>query len=493
MSGLVFSILVLALIATPARATHLMQVSDTVTPTATLTDAPPTATPVTPIATDVIPPTPITLPTTVITSTVTATVLPVNRPLLLAGYSLPKKGATVDNDFVLKLQLNNQGSSDAYNVIITMQGENLIPRGNGGIQALGQISAGQSSDISQTLYVSKALAGQTNATLNITVAYSDVQGASYSTTLVILVNLADVAATSGINGPLAATRTPTPSPRSKLLIGSFQTDLEKLQAGNLFNLTIDIQNLGNMTARSVTMILGGATISADGTPTSGGISGGSGDLSKFAPMGSSNLYFLGDITSGKTVNQKIPLVVNVTTEPGVYTFKISFVYEDGSGSKLLDDQVITLLVYGLPRVSVSFYQDVPDFSVGEFRTLPIQITNIGKKPIILGDLTISASSGVMGKNKATVGTIDTGGYFTLDAEYTADTPGPVTLTIQINYTDDFQQPGVLENMITFNVIDAPPPLAPDNGNGGDVPLPVEDSLWDRVLKAVLGFFGFSGG
>jgi hypothetical protein len=304
-----------------------------------------------------------------------------------------------------------------------------------------------------------------------------------------------VTPTGQYNGPIVATRTPTPSPRSKLIIGSFKTDLEKLQAGNLFNLTLDIQNLGNTSARNVTMVLGGASITADGTPTAGGVSGGGGDLSKFAPMGSSNLYFLGDINPEKTINQKIPLVVNVTTEPGVYSFKISFVYEDGSGNKLLDDQLITLLVYGLPRVSVSFYQDVPDFSVGEFRTLPIQITNIGRKPVILGDLIISASSGMLGKNKATVGTIDTGGYFTLDAEYTADTPGPVTLTIQINYTDDFQQPGMLENTITFNVIDAPP-LPPDtgNGNGGEMPPPMqEESAWDKVWKAILGFFGFSGG
>jgi hypothetical protein len=136
--------------------------------------------------------------------------------------------------------------------------------------------------------------------------------------------------------------------------------------------------------------------------------------------------------------------------------------------------------------------------VGEFRTLPIQITNVGKKPTILGDMTITASSGTLGKNKATVGTIDTGGYFTLDAEYTADTPGPVTLTFQINYTDDFQQPETIENTITFNVLDAPAfpqdgsDLAP--GQDGEIPpAVVEEGPLEKVWKAVLGFFGFSGG
>lgn len=477
LSGLMISLLALAFLATPALAIRQMQANPD--PNASPVTPDPNASPVTPVTP--VPP--------------TSTMLPVDRPLLLAEYSLPKKGATVEKDFVLKLTLDNQGSTNAYNVIVTMQGENLIPRGNGGVQALDVIAAGATTSIAQTLFVSKTLAGQSTTTLSISVAYSDINGASYSTTLVLLVNLSEGVATAVYSGPAAATRTPTPEPRSKLIIGSFQTDLAKLQAGNLFNLTLDIQNLGNTQARNVTMVLGGASISADGTATAGGgISGGGGDLTKFAPMGSSNLYFLGDIASGKTVNQKIPLVVNVSTEPGVYTFKISFVYEDGSANKLLDDQLITLLVYALPRVSVSFYQDVPDFSVSEFRTLPIQITNIGRKPIILGDLVISAGSGSLGKNKATVGTIDTGGYFTLDAEYTADTPGPVTLTIQINYTDDFQESGVLENTITFNVLDAPPMPAPDTPeNGGEMPVPVEESAWDKLLKAVFGFFGFSGG
>ena len=52
----------------------------------------------------------------------------------------------------------------------------------------------------------------------------------------------------------------------------------------------------------------------------------------------------------------------------------------------------------------------------------------------------------------------------------------------------------LENTITFNVLDAPPMPAPGAaGTGGEIPVPVEESAWDKLLKAVFGFFGFSGG
>ncbi len=422
---------------------------------------------------------------------------PTDRPVIVASYSFVKKEKILPgSDFTLKLNLANQGNTPAYNILATIQGDKLIPRENGGVQLINSLEPGTDLTLRQSMYVTPELEGQPTATLNVSVAYSDIDGLTYSTTLMLLIDLTKVPPTSVYSGPILPTKTSTPAPRSKLIIGSYQSNPEKLQSGNLFKLSMNIKNLGNSPARNVTMVLGGATISADGTPSSGGISGGGGDLSKFAPLGSSNLYYLGDIPSGKTVDQIIPLVVNVSTEPGVYTLKISFVYEDTSGVKLLDDQVITLLVYALPQVSVSFYEDVPELTVGVSSKLPIQITNIGKKSTMLGDLSISTENGLLNKNKATIGNIDTGGYFTLDAEYIPEKPGPVTLNIQIDYTDDFQQPGKIEKSLTVKVVEAPVIITPPlNGgpNGGETPIPVEDSTWDKIVKAVFGFFGFSGG
>jgi len=432
------------------------------------------------------------------TRTLTNTPAAMDRPIIVAAYSFVKREKILPgSDFTLKLELYNQGALKAYNITVTMQGDKLIPRDNGGLQVVNDLAPSAYRTLRQTMYVSPDLNGQPNATLTIAVAYNDEFGNSYSTSLVLLIDLNEAPPTSSYVGQPAATRTPTPAARSKLIIGSYQTDLQKLQAGNLFKLTVDIQNQGNASARNVTMVLGGATISAEGTPSSSGVSGGSADLSKFAPLGSSNLYSLGEIIPNTTFTQTIPLVVNVSTEAGAYPLKISFVYEDGSGNLILDDQVITLLVYGLPQVSASFYEPVPDLMVGEFRPLPIQITNIGKKGAILGDISISASSGLLNKNTGTVGTIEAGGYFTMDAEYTADTPGPVTLTIQIKYTDDFQQSEVIEKTLTLNVIDMPTPM-PEGGEGGMdggevLPPPVEETFMDKLLKAILGFFGFSGG
>lgn len=523
LSGLLMAVMILNLGVTPAYAILRAQAdTETPPPTGTMTETlQPTDTPQ---PTDTATPKPTKTPRATATppedqgpnpgatSTATNTSEPSSRPLILASYSLPSKGVVPGKDFKLVLELYNQGSEKAYNVIVTIQGDKLIPRNNGGVQAIAELAAGGDKTIQQVLYATPELAGQETVSITVNVAYTDNAGTEYSTPLVILVNLKNPDATSSYSGPLLPTKTGTETPRSKLIIGGYKANIEKLQAGNLFKLNLGVQNLGNATAKDVTMVLGGATASGggDGTPASGGggVSGGGADLSKFAPLGSSNLYYLGDLAPGKSQEQTLDLVVNVATDPGVYPLKVSFVYENAQGERLIDDQVITMLVYALPQVTVSFYDTVGDISVGEFRPLPVQITNTGKKSTILGEVTIKASSGMLNKNTATVGTIDTGGYFTMDPEFIPETPGKVTLTIQIKYTDDFQQAGLIEKTLEVNVVEGfmPPPDGggTDNGcnsaggcpdGGGVMPPPEQpqESLMDSILKAIMGFFGLAGG
>jgi len=502
LSGLLVIALILAPSITPAHAIDRLQGdTDTPTPFSTLTE-PSTTTPLPTEQTDpddgTQPPNP--GPTSIRTPTWTPeptdTPSETDRALIVASYSFPSRGIVPGEDFRLVLDLFNTGQLRAYNIVVTIQGEKLIPRDNGGVQALDHLNAGAEKTLQQGLYATPDLAGQDTVTITINVAYTDDTGTEYTTPLVLLIDLKNPAPTAAYSGPIGATKTPTETPRSRLIIGSYKSDIEKLQAGNLFKLTLEVQNLGNATARDVTMVLGGATVTSggEGTPTSGGVSGGGADLSKFAPLGSSNLYYLGDLAPSASEQQTLDLVVNVATDPGVYPLKISFVYEDGQGARLLDDQVITLLVYSLPQVAVTFYDTIFDIAVGEFRPLPIQITNTGKKASILGEVTITASSGILNKNTATIGTIDAGGYFTMDPEFIPDAPGPVTLNIEIKYTDDFQQPGLIEKTLSVNVIEAFIP--PDNfgPDGGEIPPPVEEpSFLDSLWKAFLGFLGISGG
>jgi hypothetical protein len=425
-------------------------------------------------------------PTPTMTPTPPAGARPV---IVLSSYSTGE--VLIGKEFTLNAQFKNTGQVDAYNIIITFMSDGFVPLGNGGVQSISNIGVNNSGSISQKFVPSYSLIGSASSTIELTINYTDIYGTPFTGTFTLLINFKTYAS----GGALSATRTPTAIPQPQLIIAFYETDLGKLQAGNSFKLTIHVQNMGNADALNVTMVLGGATLSECGTPQPSGVSGGSADLSNFAPLGTSNLYFLDKIASGQTVQQTIDLVVNVSTDPGAYPLKISFSYVNPSGNATIDDQVITLLVYNLPNLTASYYQPVGDLYVGQPGIMPMQITNVGKRSIVLSEMDIIPSSGSMSNNKISVGTIDPGGYFTVDSEFIPDMPGEVIINLTISYTDDFTNPSTLRlTLPTLNVVEMA--FLPDegglNGGGEFVPeQPVETPLsWWQIL---LGFLGLTTG
>jgi hypothetical protein len=137
----------------------------------------------------------------------------------------------------------------------------------------------------------------------------------------------------------------------------------------------------------VTMIVGGGSSSgsSNGTPQPGGVSGGSGEFTNFAPVGASNVQTLGDLPQGGAVQARQDLIVNVSTNPGAYPMKVTFSYLNDKAEVINDEQVITLLVYSLPTVDISFYRPPDPFFAGQPGALPIQVVNLGKRLAVLSN------------------------------------------------------------------------------------------------------------
>jgi len=262
----------------------------------------------------------------------------------------------------------------------------------------------------------------------------------------------------------------------------------------LFNLELSIQNKGDLPAKSVTMIIGGGSASggASGTPGAGGVSGSGGDFSNFAPVGSSNVQSLGDIPaqSGLTASQQ--MIVNVNTNPGAYPMKVTLSYTDSHGNQVNDEQVITLLVYRLPNIDISFYQPVYELYTFQSNLLPIQVVNQGRNAAILGNMTVTSSAGMVENGQTFVGTLESGGYFTLDAMLTPEMGGEVDIMVSIDYTDDFNVARTITKTLTLNVIEmtVDPSLDPNNPefNGG-IPVEQPQTIWQKIWRFILGIFG----
>ncbi len=148
---------------------------------------------------------------------------------------------------------------------------------------------------------------------------------------------------------------------------------------------------------------------------------------------------------------------------------------------------------------MNFYRDPGVFFTNQPNMLPLQITNLGKKTTVLGNMRISAEGAEVTNNVSLVGALDPGGYFTLDSMVTPSQAGPLDLTVTINYTDDFNQPRVITQTVQVAVEEAPvmEPMPGEGGMLGPDGLPIspdgfpaaEETFWQKVVRFFKGLLG----
>jgi len=394
-------------------------------------------------------------------------------------------------EFNLSVTMHNSGQQGALNVQASFAPGDLIPRKTGGVVAVGAIGSDNKASFSQPMTAATNLWGKNMVSVDMTVSYYDEAGVGYSEKFTLVLPLTQPEY-------VAATATPAPSAkRPQLIISGYDTNENPLQPGTQFILQLQLQNVGQINARNVVMIAGGGSTSsgtsAEGTPQPGGVSGSGGEFTNFAPVNASNVQSLGnlDVDNGLSVSQ--PLVVNVSTNPGAYPFKITLSYVDENGLVYNDDQVITLLVYNLPKVEMSFYRPLDPLFVGQAGMLPIQLVNLGRQNVILGNLRIEAQDASIENNQILVGGLEPGYPFTFDPMITPNRPGKYNLSLTLDYTDDFNQPRSLSQTLEVDVTEMTeeplPGLDGETPPINEVPDSAPESFLQKAWRFVLGLFG----
>ncbi len=423
------------------------------------------------------------------------------RPLLAVdSYSASEDVIRPGDQFDLSIKVANKGQGIANNVVAVFTPGELIPLGTGGMVTVGEIAPGNHGHIKQTLSASYDIYGKSFTSIDVSINYTDDNGVPFSDKLTITL---PVYSPAGLWSTATPTPTPTSAPvlRPQLVISSYSADLAKLQPGVQFKLNLGLENLGNANAKRVTMILGGGSTTgneASGTPGAGGTSGGAADLTNFAPIGSSNIQSLGDLPMGAKLAISQNLIVNVSTNPGAYSMKISFAYLDERGRNFTDDQVITLLVYSLPQVEIGFYRETGPLMVGQPTVLPLHVINMSHKSTILGNMQVAAENIQFTNNNLAIGPLDPGLDFVMDASMTPIQAGPLTLTVTVDYIDDFNQPQKISKNLQVEVAEAPAvepgvEVPGKNGTAGE-PLPATaETFLQKIWRLVRGLIGLDSG
>lgn len=438
-------------------------------------------------------------PTATPTTPAQPSATPATRPVVVvSSYTVGKEPLTPGKQYTLVVKLSNSGGQTAQNIVTVFTPGDLVPRETGGVVAMENLGPGEGHKISQPVTASFDLFGKTYATVVMTVSYTDLSGTAFTETFNLTIPVVPARPGAFNTATPTPTLTPVPPKRPQLVITRYTTDLGTLQPGTQFTLAIQLQNKGNADAHQVSMIIGGGSgsgSSSQGTPVPGGVSGGSGDLGNFAPVSSSNVQFLGDVSQGQAMDASAMLIVNATANPGAFPLKISFTYADEKGNYYTDDQVVTMLVYALPQVAVNYYRPPDPLFVGQPGVLPLQVVNIGRKSTVLGNMTVTGQ-GQFSNNEALVGPLDIGGYYTLDTTVIPEQPGPLQVQVSIDYLDDFSQPRVISSTLSVDVMEAPPtPMLGEGGiEGGGAPPPTQSqTFWQKAWRFILGMLGLNSG
>ena len=396
------------------------------------------------------------------------------------------------DSFTLQFRLGNIGDVKARNMVISVSSGDFTPAGTGGVIAAGAMGAGADTGYLQPLVASSTLEAGSDGTVDLLVSYTDPVGVAYSDSFTLAI---PVAKSSSRPVPTATARV-----RPQMVITSYSSDVEPLRPGRQFVLTLTAVNVGGTAARGASLIVGGGTSGGTdgGTQQPGGVSGGSGSFETFAPLGASNVQYLGDFAVGGARDLQPHLIVNTTANPGAYPLKISFVYKDDAGASYTDDQVVTLLIYSPPVIEVSFYQPPDLFFVGQPGVLPLQVVNLDRKSVVLGRMQVSAGAGELSNNVLPIGLLDAGGYFTLDAMYVPEGVGTAELTVTVDYLDDFNQPQRITQVLQVEVMELEEGLGGEEGGGGtelpgDQTMPELETFWQKVVRFFKGLLGLDSG
>jgi uncharacterized repeat protein (TIGR01451 family) len=404
------------------------------------------------------------------------------RPLLsVRSYGASSTVLTPGEDVDFEMTLENTGVTAAQNIVVTFVRGDLIPRVTGGVITIVNLAPGETARFWQPLTVKSSLSND-EAILNVQVEYTDWQGTKYTASF----DLAFPVKVPVWSSTATPTPTPTPTPtlsvRPQIIIESYRMDPNPLYPGAEGQLQLELINASGETARQVVTSL---EFSAD-------------NLQVLVPL-SSNRRFVAQIDPGERVTLPYDLAVAGDASAGLVPIDVSVSYLDDQNSAYQDTNTIGLQVETRPAFLVTLYQEVPTtIQVGATFELPVRVTNIGLDDVNVSTIEVTSDHFTVTNGVLYVGPIYASASGSLLAQVGATQPGTATVTVAINYLDEFQQPQKYTHVFTFQVQEnrrAPDTSGSTTSPGTQGPrgnrTQASITVGQRILQAILGFLGLA--
>ncbi|MDW8068348.1 MAG: hypothetical protein RML46_05505 [Anaerolineae bacterium] len=354
--------------------------------------------------------------------------------------------------FTLTLQIANRGERTATRVVVgPASAELVVPAEGSSMASADRIAPGRAVTVTLPLVLGTVKQGG-RVGLDLTLSYGDSSGGTYSDRqsigLEVSSSLAD---------------------RPQLLIAAVQTDPPVVAPGDLFTLTLAVQNVGGGDAYRLLLTLGGE---------------GGKELGPFVPRESGNVLFVPRVPAGETVRITVPLVVDGSADAKAYGIPALLAYEDARGTTRSDIQRISLVVQRRPIFRIGFYRPVEGAMVGTPFPLPVELINLGKTSVNVTIMEVTGEGLEIQNGSLYVGPLDGGTSASLEATAVAQQAGMVEVVVNVHYLDDFNRPQTISQTLTVEVAGPPEPTPQESA-----PSVEGTSFWEKILRFLRGLLG----
>ncbi len=230
-------------------------------------------------------------------------------------------GKSVD----VSLEISNSGSSDAKNIVIEVEPNDMIKLLENPKKEINLLSVGDSRILNYKMFVDSS-AISANYELTVSVSYENSNKYNYKVQI-------------NVQG----------KPDFKIL----NVDTGSVNPGDKADISVDVQNVGSGKAKRV---------SAEFSSTS----------TYIKPILAGGNVYIGDINPGEKKTIKFNILTSSNAEYDVYTGKINLTYDDESGNKLTKSFDVGILVSGEPKFEI-----IKTEVKKESQELSIEIANTG--------------------------------------------------------------------------------------------------------------------
>jgi hypothetical protein len=287
------------------------------------------------------------------TATPGPTAIPTPKPtpvpgqpnLTILSYATEPARVVVGREFVVTVQIYNNGSRAGENTLVTFPGGTFVPLGEAGHQ-LWLLHINHTAVVTQRMRVPSGLSSGTY-NLQVDLSANDWEGRHFEFPETVAVEVAGVG-----HG------------RPQVMIEKARTEPAVLGPGDAFSLTLRMANRGSRTATQAAI----------------GVAASASDLA--VPAGGSNVVALDPLYIGQSVTATLPLVLGEVERAGRRNLAIALEYGDYSGGSYADQQSVGLEVSTSleerPQLIIDGYETTPSsLAPGDAFSLTLHLTNVG--------------------------------------------------------------------------------------------------------------------